>query len=107
MAWVKVLLAGDAAELASVAPTVIAASDTAAVGTGTTAARDDHRHGSPATWPPSSHALSEHTAATANLDLAEFEAVALALQNAATNPTTTKLGRICFNTADSHPYVNC
>ena len=135
MAWKKVLLEGDAAVLSDTAPVNvtkaaaaagtattasrqdhkhdittavpgnIAAGDTAAEGAATSIARSDHKHGSPATYPPSSHALSGHTAAVANIDLAEYEATALALQNAATNPATTKAGRICFNTGDNHPYV--
>jgi hypothetical protein len=135
MAWKKIMLEGDVPTLSDTAPVDVTKSAasagtatqasrqdhkhdistaapgnitegaTASEGTSTSLARADHVHGSPSTWPPSSHALSSHTAAAANINFAEYEATALSLETAATNPTTTKAGRIVYNTTDAHPYV--
>jgi len=90
---------------------------TASEGTATSLARSDHVHGTPATWTPSAHAtthksggsdeilLHEFGAPTGAVNFNEQEATALALENQATNPTTTKAGRVVFNTGDNHVYV--
>lgn len=135
MPWKQILLYGDAAALgdtppvdvtkeaaeagtsaeasrqdhkhniATATPGSITPGDTAAEGTATSLARSDHKHGAPASYPPSSHALSGHTDAVASVPFNEQEATALALENAATNPSTSKAGRIVFNTGDNHPYI--
>jgi hypothetical protein len=135
MAWKKIMLEGDVAvlsdtppvdvtkaaasagtatqasrqdhkhDISTTAPGNITEGATASEGTSTSLARADHVHGSPSTWAPSSHALSGHTAAAANVNFAEYEATALSLQTATTNPSTTKAGRIVYNTTDAHPYV--
>jgi len=135
MAWRQILLAGDAAELSDTPPVDVTKSTasagtattasrqdhkhdvatatpgnitegaTASEGSSTSLARADHVHGTPSTWAPSAHALNAHDAATANVDFNENEATALSLQTATTNPSTTKVGRICFNTTDNRPYI--
>ncbi len=55
-------------------PGTIAPSDAAVAGTATVAARRDHAHATPATYPPTAHALSGHTAATADIALAGYQA---------------------------------
>lgn len=55
MAWKKILLEGDAAELTSSTPEAIVEDASGAVGTDTTAARSDHVHASPSDWTPASH----------------------------------------------------
>jgi hypothetical protein len=92
-------------DIATAPPGSISPGDSLSEGTATSLARSDHRHGAPATYPPSSHALSAHSAAEADVDFGEYEAAALALENAAANPATTKVGRIVFNTGDNHPYI--
>lgn len=72
MAWKKILLEGDAAELSSATPVAIIENATGSVGIATQAARADHVHGSPATWAPDTHLLggADHTADTlANLNV--------------------------------------
>lgn len=121
MVWKKILLAGDAAELATVAPTTIAVNDTAAVGVGTTASRDDHRHGSPATWTPAAHAaahklaggdailLNEFGLPTAAVNFNKQQADGLVLEAVATPPdaATEVEGQVYFDTTvgDKHAYV--
>jgi len=125
--WKKVLLDGDAAVLTSNAPANVDFS-AAAVGVGTTAARDDHKHsvpealvgdlvtvdgGAAAVGTANKFVRADHKhplgPLVADLNFQEHEAPALALQNtsAAGAITTTKLGRIYFDTtaADRHPYV--
>jgi hypothetical protein len=58
--WKNVPVAGGVT-LSSANPTTAAPSDAAGPGTGLSATRGDHRHGMPATWPPSSHAHSAHS----------------------------------------------
>lgn len=55
-------------------PTVIGVSDSGAAGTAMVAARRDHQHESPATFPPTSHALSGHTVAVADILFGGYEA---------------------------------
>ena len=135
MPWKQILLGGDAAVLSDTAPVDVTKSvasagtaaeasrqdhkhdittaapgsitpgDSPTEGSATSLARSDHKHGAPATYPPSSHALSAHANAVGNVPFNEQEATALALENQATNPATTKVGRIVFNTGDNHPYV--
>jgi hypothetical protein len=54
-------------------PTTIGVSDAGGPGTATVAAHRDHQHPSPATFPPSSHALSAHTAAAASISMAGYQ----------------------------------
>ena len=61
MSWKKIAYLDEVAVLTSNTPTVIAPSDTGAAGSGTTAARDDHQHETPATWVPASHLLGAHS----------------------------------------------
>jgi hypothetical protein len=135
MPWKQILLLGDAAVLSDTAPVdvtkaaaeagtateasrqdhkhniatatpgSITPGDTPTEGTATSVARSDHKHGAPSTYPPGSHALSGHSDAVASVPFNEQEATALALENAATNPSTSKAGRIVFNSGDNHPYV--
>jgi hypothetical protein len=54
-------------------PTTIGVSDAAAPGSAMAAARRDHQHASPATFPPASHALSAHSAAVASISMGGFQ----------------------------------
>jgi len=124
--WKKILLDGDVAVLSDTAPVDVDFA-AAAVGVGTTASRYDHKHdvpealvgdlaavdgGAAAIGTANKFVRADHKHAlgplVANLDFAEYEADALALDNleAADAVTTAKLGRIYFDkSADRHPYV--
>ena len=127
MAWVRILLDGDAAVLASAAPANVD-HGAAAVGVGTTAARDDHKHdvdeGLAATLAPvdgTAEALGTAVAIphldhihglgplVANLDFNSRQAVSMVLEAVATPPdgAAETEGQIYFDTtvADKHPYV--
>jgi hypothetical protein len=54
-------------------PTTIAPSDSASAGSAVAAARRDHQHAAPATFPPSSHAVSAHSAAVANVAMGGYQ----------------------------------
>lgn len=58
---------------------------------------------------PQSHALSEHTAATANLDLAGKQAIDhvihTVIDEAAMLALTPLVGKMCWRTDELHPYV--
>ena len=56
------------------APTTIAPGDTATAGTAVVAARRDHLHTAPATYPPAAHALSAHSNAAAVVPFAGQQA---------------------------------
>jgi hypothetical protein len=124
--WKKILLTGDVAELSNTAPVDVDFS-AASAGVGTTASRYDHKHdvpeaavgdlaavdgGAAAIGSANKFVRADHKHAlgplVADLNFAEYEADALALQNltATDAVTTTKLGRIYFDSsADRHPYV--
>lgn len=61
MSWKKVAYLDEVATLTAVTPDAVTVGATGAVGDGTAAAREDHVHGSPATWPPSAHTLASHS----------------------------------------------
>lgn len=61
MSWKKVAYLDEVATLTAVTPEAVTVGATGAVGDGTAAARDDHVHGSPATWPPTAHTLTSHS----------------------------------------------
>lgn len=125
--WKKILLHGDVAELSDVAPVdvdFLAAS----AGTATEASRQDHKHDVPEADPGDLAAVDGSAAAigsankfvradhihalgplVADLDFSEQEADGMSLENmtAVDDVTTTKMGRIYFDTtpADRHPYI--
>lgn len=90
-------------------PTTIAPSDSAATGSAMVAARRDHTHGAPATWPPSSHALSAHTAAAANIDLAGYQLTNQVIHTVANatarDALTPVLGKIVWQTDTLAAYM--
>lgn len=91
-------------------PTTIAPSDAAAAGTAVVAARRDHLHAAPATWPATAHALSGHTAAAANLSLAGYQPLDMVIQTvanvAAVNAYATPVvGKILWSTAELAAYL--
>jgi len=124
--WKKILLEGDVAVLSDAAPVDVDFLATSA-GTGATASRYDHKHdvpealvgdlvavngGAAAIGSTNKFVRADHKHAlgplVANLNFAEYEADALALDNLAAVDavTTAKLGRIYFDTsADRHPYI--
>jgi hypothetical protein len=124
--WKKVLLEGDVAVLSDTAPVDVDFS-AASAGVGTTASRHDHKHdvpeasvgdlaavdgGAAAIGSANKFVRADHKHAlgplVADLNFAEHEADALALQNlqATDGIVTTKLGRIYFDiSSDRHPYV--
>ena len=71
MSWKKILLEGDAAVLSDTVPGTIGENDTASAGVATQASRQDHTHGSPATWAPTAHDLDTHNSVT----VAELSAI--------------------------------
>jgi hypothetical protein len=124
--WKKVLLEGDVAVLSDTAPVDVDFS-AASAGAGATASRYDHKHdvpealvgdlaavdgGAAAIGSANKFVRADHKHAlgplVADLNFAEYEADALALQNiqATDGVTTAKLGRIYFDmSSDRHPYV--
>jgi len=120
MPFRKILIEGDAALLTStVTPTTVDAG-TASIGTSTEAARADHKHsvavGSPSSLDGQASdgtsdnlARADHKHAFSPLavdfDFNEKEALKFAVENVSALPSTTKAGRIVFNTSDNHLYV--
>ena len=109
MPWKKVLLEGDVVtpNPATTAPPDVG---TPQVGTSTDYARADHSHGIEDGAVTNSKIADGAVTVNkinidGNLDFNENEAVEMALENADTDPTTSKAGRIYFNTSDGHPYV--
>ena len=90
-------------------PTTIAANATAAAGSAVAAARRDHTHGSPATWPPSSHAFSAHTAAGGNIDMAGYQltnnVIHTVADATARNALTPVVGKMVFQTDTLAAYI--
>jgi len=120
MSWKKILLEGDAALLTSTETPATCDAGSAVIGTSTEAARADHKHsiavdspvaldGTASDGTSDSLARADHKHAigtlAVNLDFGENEAVNMALENQSSNPSTSKAGRIIFNTSDNHPYV--
>ena len=119
MVWKKILLEGDAATLSDSTPQPIGT--TASAGTATDASRSDHVHTIGdgainsstmfASGVVDNNALADGAVTVskinidANLSFNENEAVEMALENLSSEPTTSKVGRIYFNTTDNHPYV--
>jgi hypothetical protein len=124
--WKKILLEGDVAALSDNLPVDVDFS-AASAGVGTTASRYDHKHdvpeaavgdlaavdgGAASVGSLNKFVRADHKHAlgplVADLNFNEHEADAMALQNltAADGVTTTKLGRIYFDTStDRHPYI--
>ena len=90
-------------------PTVIGVSDVGAVGTAVVAARRDHQHESPATFTPSSHALSGHSVATADLSLGGYQIDDQVLHTVANEAgrlgLTPLIGKICWQTDVLAAYI--
>ena len=74
-------------------------------GTATSVARSDHTHGTPATWAATAHVLSGHNAASGAIPCGGQQLSNALIENAATSPGTTTVGRIYYNTADGHLYI--
>ena len=83
-------------------PTTIGVNDSAGPGTAVVAARRDHQHGSPSTFPPSSHALSTHSVAIANLALGGYQitdqVIHTVANDAGKSGLTAVVGKVCFQT---------
>jgi len=128
--WTRVLLAGDAAVLESVASPVNVDFTAAGPGVGATASRYDHKHtvptpstsmmvpvdGAPTSVGAANawlHADHKHPlgplVAGFNLNFSENESIYLCLENltATYGITTKRLGRIYFDQSpgDRHPYI--
>jgi hypothetical protein len=90
-------------------PGTIGVSDSASAGTAVVAARRDHVHASPATFPPTSHALSNHTAAVANLNIGGYEAQNLTIHQVADNTALLALdevvGKLAFRIDTGAAYI--
>lgn len=91
-------------------PGTIAPSDAAAAGTAVVAARRDHAHATPATYPATAHALSGHTAAAAAVPFAGNQATDLVVHTvadaAALLALTPVLGKIGFQ-SDTLAFYGC
>ena len=90
-------------------PGTIAPSDAAAAGTATVAARRDHAHATPATYPATAHALSAHSAGAAAISMGGFEITNLVLHQVA-NATalaalTAVVGKIAYQIDTGAPYI--
>jgi hypothetical protein len=90
-------------------PTTMAPSDAAAAGTAVVAARRDHLHGAPATWPPSAHALSAHSNAAAVVPFNGYEATDFVIHEvadaAALAALTAVVGKLAFQVDVLHGYI--
>jgi len=90
-------------------PGTIGVSDAAAAGTAVVAARRDHAHASPATFPPTAHALSGHTAAVATMAAAGNQitdlVAHLVADAAAKTALTGVVGKMCFQVDTLSFYV--
>lgn len=90
-------------------PTTIGTSDVAAAGTSTSAARRDHQHGSPATFPPAAHALSAHNDAAAVVPFAGYQATNFVTHQvadaAARAGLTGVVGKVCFQVDTLSLYI--
>ena len=90
-------------------PGTIGESDSAAAGTAVAAARRDHVHGSPATFAPSAHALSAHTAGAAAISMGGYEITNLTLHQVADNAALLGLdevvGKIAFQIDTGAAYI--
>lgn len=124
MAWVRVLLDGDAAVLSDTAA-VNLDFGAASAGVATAASRQDHKHDltdattgdivpvdgtAEAVGTTSTVARGDHRHGlgplVADLDFAKNNAVGMALDVQATAPATPAIGQIYFDSDDGHPYVN-
>lgn len=127
MPWKKILLEGDASSLTSNAPANVDHA-AAAVGVGTAAARDDHKHdlnkgvvgtlkpvdgaaaalGTDNAVPHLDH-IHAHGPLVANLNVNQKELVGVILHKSATapNPATEVEGQLYYNTTvgDKHLYI--
>ena len=109
MPWKKILLEGDvvAPEPATSPPPDVGV---ASVGTSDRYAREDHTHGI-ADGAVTNPKIADGAVTVSkiniddNLNFNEYEALSLAFENVTELPTTTKAGRIVFNTSDGHPYI--
>lgn len=61
MSWKKLAYLDEVATLSTNTPQAVTVGATGNAGSGTAASKDDHVHGSPATWPPSAHTLASHS----------------------------------------------
>jgi hypothetical protein len=90
-------------------PTTIAESASAAAGTAVVTARRDHVHGAPATWAPSSHALSAHANAAAAVPFAGYQATDFVVHTVADatarNALTAVVGKLVMQTDTLAPYI--
>jgi hypothetical protein len=90
-------------------PTTIAPSDAAAAGSAMAAARRDHKHAAPATFPPTAHALSGHTAAVANISMGGYqltdEVIHTVADNAALIALTAVVGKMAFQADTLAAYI--
>jgi hypothetical protein len=90
-------------------PTTIAPSDAAAAGTAVVAARRDHLHAAPATYPATAHALSGHTAGAANIGMGGFQITDIVLHTvanaAALAALTAVKGKFAFQTDTAAMYI--
>lgn len=90
-------------------PETIGVSDVAAAGTASVAARRDHAHATPATFPPSSHALSAHTAAVTDIALGGYQATDLVIHTVADAAALAALsgvkGKLAFQTDTAAVYI--
>ena len=91
-------------------PGTIAPSDAAAAGTAVVAARRDHAHATPATYPATAHAVSGHSVAVANPPLGGYWLTDQVIQTvanvAAVNAYATPvLGKILWSTAELAAYL--
>jgi len=90
-------------------PGTIGVSDAAAAGSAVVAARRDHVHASPATFPPTAHALSTHSAAAATMDAAGYQITDLVVHQVADAAAKTGLtgvvGKLAFQVDTLSLYI--
>lgn len=123
MVYKKILLEGDAAVLAGLVPLSVSFGS-ALVGSASTAARQDHKHGAVGvlvgqiaavngaaavvgTTLGFAHGDHKHPIGTfvKNVEFGMFQAVAMKLEILGSVPTHGT-ARVYFNTVDGHPYIN-
>jgi hypothetical protein len=120
MPFKKILLEGDVVGVDPATSPPPDVTTSGSVGTSLRYAREDHTHGI-ADGVVTESKLASNSVSTAkiqdgavttaklnidgNVDFHEYEALEFAFENLDTAPSTTKTGRIFYNTTDQHLYV--
>ena len=92
MSWKKVAYIDEVATLSDITPQAITAGASGQAGTGGAAARDDHVHGSPSTWPPTTHKTAHENGGGDEISVAGLSGLLADGQTPLTHATSHKSG---------------